>query len=52
MNWSNGDGTPIGTQAIAADSALGAEVTYDFVTFARNLEAADPVSVGLGTFQF
>ncbi len=47
-----GDGTPTGTQVIAADSAAGVEVPFDFVTFARNLEASDPVTIGLGTFQF
>jgi Papain-like cysteine protease AvrRpt2 len=47
-----GDGTPTGTQVIAADSAVGAEVPFDFVTFARNLEASEPVAIGLGTFQF
>ncbi len=47
-----GDGTPTGTQVIAADSAAGVEVPFDFVTFARNLEASDPVEIGLGTFQF
>ena len=47
-----GDGTPEGTQVIAADSAAGTEVPFDFVTFARNLEAPEPVATGLGVFQF
>jgi len=47
-----GDGTPAGTRVIAADSAAGAEVPFDFVTFARNLEAPEPVETGLGVFQF
>jgi Papain-like cysteine protease AvrRpt2 len=47
-----GDGTPSGTQVIAADSASGTELPFDFVTFARNLEAPEPVATGLGVFQF
>jgi hypothetical protein len=47
-----GDGTPNGTQVIAADSALGAEKPLEFSAFASNLEASEPMATGLGIFHF
>jgi hypothetical protein len=47
-----GDATPSGTRVIAADPATGAEAPTEFTTFARNLEASEPVATGLGVFHF